>query len=423
MTRRHFALAWLLTGALVAAGCAVRADGGSPAVSASVADSVYNARAARAEAQHLLGLVRLPPGARRSAHEPAGTGRALTSYSVSVPVVPHLVDLHEFFIASGTADSVIGWTQRHRPSGSRQDDSGTVSAGERWTSFAFSSIPGFANWPTLVVNAVPAAGGAVGVRVDAQVAPRPQLPGDGRGSGDVRIVERAAMLGSFGYELRCNPAGGTVPQPARICAAIVRRPALLYSFPGPGHSCPAGAPAVSIDGRWNGKRLHSTFSVCTGGQEQQSDAWAGLLPGTTTVGTVQVDQGIGLVSLSEREAPVVDLLRGARPAPNPCEQCTRTFDAGYAVGYGTGPAQPAGWTVSFTNSRVTRIETNVQVMVAGVYATSGLANLHRRLPGWRVRTCGSDRALVHSSTTGQTVLLYHDTTFQRVIVTTARSGC
>jgi len=114
--------------------------------------------------------------------------------------------------------------------------------------------------------------------VDAQVAPRPRLPGNAGGAGGVRVVELGTMLGSFGYELRCDPAGGTVPHPARICAVIVRHPALLYSFPGPGHSCPPGGPTVSIAGNWNGKPLHSTFSVCTGGQEQQAGAWGGLLP-------------------------------------------------------------------------------------------------------------------------------------------------
>ena len=426
MMRTRFVLAWLVTGALVAvtAGCGVHAHSGGPAAStSSVADSVYNLQAANTEAQHLLGLVRLPPDATRSPHQPAGTSPALSSYSVSIPVVAHLADLHEFFIAAGTPASVIDWMERHRPPGSRQDDSGTASAGERWTSFSFPAITGFAGRPSLVVNAVPARGGKVGVRVDAQVAPQPRLPGNGHGAGDVRIVEVAAMRGSFGYELHCDPAGGTVPHPAQVCAAIVRKPALLYSFPGPGHSCPFGAPTVSITGSWNGKPLHSTFSVCTGGQEQQAAAWAELLPSATLLGTVHVDQGIGLVSLGEREAAVVDLLRGRRPAASPCEQCTRSFDAGFSVGYDGGAAQRAGWTVSFAGSRVTRIETNVQLTIAGAYPTSGLARLHRRLPAWHIRTCGSDRALVHSSPTGQTLVLYHNTVFQHVIVTTAQSGC
>ena len=422
--RQRFTLAWLAIGALAAvmAGCAARAPGG-PAVSASAGDAVYNLRAARAEARHLLGLVRLPPGARPSVREPARAGAALSLYAVNVPVVPHLVDRHEFFSAPGTPAWVIGWVQRHRPAGSSQGDSGAGSAGEQWTSFDYTSILGFAGWPDLVVNAVPARGGSVAVRVDAQVAPQPRLPGSGRGAGEVRVVELDTMLGSFGYELRCGPAGGTVPQPTRICGATVRQPMLLYSFPGPDHSCPPGAPAVSITGSWNGKPLHSTFSVCTGGQEQQAAAWAGLLPSMTALGAVHTDQGIGLVSLGEREAAVVDLLRGPRPAPGPCPRCTLTFGAGFSVGYGGGPAQQAGWTVSFAGSRVTRIESDLQLTVAGADASSGLASLHRRLPGWRIQTCGATRELVHTSPGGRTLVVYRGAAFQRVIVTTARSSC
>ena len=424
MTGKHIALAWLAIGALVAvsAGCAARAPGRAPTIGASAAGSVYNLQAARAEARRLLGLIRLPPGARPSARTPAGAGAALSSHSVSVPVVPHLVDQHEFFTAPGTPASVIGWIELHRPAGSSLDDSGVGSADEQWTSFAFTSIHGFAIWPDLIVNAVPVRGGSVAVRVDAQVGPQPQLPRSGRGAGDIRVVELGTMLGSFGYELRCGPADGTVPQPARICAAIARRPALLYSFPGPGHSCPPGAPTVSISGIWNGKPLRSTFSVCTGGQEQQAAEWAALLPSTTALGTVHVDRGIGLVSLGEREAAVLDLLSGQRPAPRPCSRCTRSFGAGLAIGYGGGPAQWAGWTVSFAASRVTRIQSNLPLTIAGAAVSSGLA-LRRTLPGWRLQTCGTSRALVHSSPSGRTLIVYRGAAFRRVIVTTARSGC
>jgi hypothetical protein len=309
----------------------------------------------------------------------------LSSYSVNVPVVPHLVDLHEFFTITGTPASVIGWLQLHRPAGSSQDDSGTGSAGEQWTSFAFKSMLGCA--------------------------------------GDIRVVELGTMLGSFGYELRCDPAGGTVPHPARICAAIARRPALLYSFPGPDHSCPGGAPTVSIAGSWDGKPLRSTFSVCTGGQESQAAEWAALLPSTTALGTVHLDRGIGLVSLGEREAAVLDLLGGLRRAPAPCSPCTRSFGAGFSVGYGAGPAQWAGWTVSFAASRVTQIESNLPLTLAGTPVTSGLASLRPRLPGWRLQTCVAASALAHSSPGGRALIVYRGAAFQHVIVTTARSGC
>jgi hypothetical protein len=180
---------------------------------------------------------------------------------------------------------------------------------------------------------------------------------------------------------------------------------------------------VSIAGNWNGKPLHSTFSVCTGGQEQQASAWAGLLPSTTTLGTVHIDRGIGLVSLGEREAAVVDLLRGPRRAPGPCRRCTLSFGTGFSVGYGSGPAQPAAWTVSFAGSRVTRIDSNVELTVAGAVASSGLASLHRRLPGWSIQRCGATRALIHSSQAGRTLVIYRGAAFQRVVITTARYGC
>jgi hypothetical protein len=163
--------------------------------------------------------------------------------------------------------------------------------------------------------------------------------------------------------------------------------------------------------------------VCTGGQEQQAGAWAGLLPSTTVLQTVHIDRGIGLVSLGEREAAAVDLLRGPQRAPGPCQRCTRSFGAGYSFNYGGGPAQQAGWTVSFARSRVTRIESNVPLTVAGVIVYRGLASLRHSLPGWRIQACGSTRALVHSSPAGRTLLAYHGAAFLRVIVTIARSGC
>lgn len=194
----------------------------------------------------------------------------------------------------------------------------------------------------------------------------------------------------------------------------MRDPALLYSLPGPGHSCPPGAPTVSIAGSWNGKPLHSTFSVCTGGQEQRAGAWAGLLPSTAALGTAHIDRGIGLVSLGEREAAVVDLLRAPQPAPASCRGCTRSFG---------GYTQRAGWTLSFARSRVTRIESDLPLTVAGAPASSGLASLRLRLPGWRIGACGPSRALVHISPAGRTLVIYRGAAFQRVIVTIARSGC
>jgi hypothetical protein len=135
-----------------------------------------------------------------------------------VPVVPQLVDLHEFFVVPGTASSVIEWVQSHRPADSRQGDSGSLSE-DRWTSLEFGAIRGVLRLRDLMVDAAQRSGGVVAVRVDSQVASLPKLLGTGRGPGAVRVVESRALLGSVGFELRCDPAGGTVPDPGRICAA------------------------------------------------------------------------------------------------------------------------------------------------------------------------------------------------------------
>ncbi|MGZ4234281.1 MAG: hypothetical protein ACXVVQ_23030, partial [Solirubrobacteraceae bacterium] len=352
--------------------------------------------------------LRLPPTARRSGGEPAGAGAALSTYSVSVPVVQHLVDLHEYFIVpSATVRSVVDWMQRHRPAGSIQGDSGAGgSPGEWWTSFEFRRISGFAIWPELVANAVTLPGGDVAVRVDAQTAPQPRLPGTGRGRGQVRVVELGTMLGAFGYVLRCAPSGGTVLDPARACAAILADPRLLYGVAGPDHSCPAGAPTVTLRGSWNGKPLRSSFSECDGGQEEQAAQWATLLPSADELSTVHVDRGIGLVRLGEREAPVIELPRGQQHAPPPCSACTRTFRAGFSIGYGARGSEPAGWTVKFSRGAVSRIASDFGLTVDGAYAPRGFASLRRALHGFSVRRCGAQRQLLHRSALGTTAIVY-----------------
>ena len=241
--------------------------------------SPYNTPAARREAKRLLALVKLPPGAHRSASEPRGGGSSLASYAVNVPVVPDLVDLHEYYVVPGTTPSaLISWMERHAPRGSVPGDNGAGGPqAEQWTSFDFHGLRGFAGWPDITANAASIPGGAVALRIDAQAAPSPRLPSNGKGPGQIRIVKAGGVPGGTSrFELRCDPAGGTAPNPARICAAIAAEPALLYSFPGPDHSCPP-SPVITLSGTWNGERLHSRFSVCTGGQEELAARWLTLL--------------------------------------------------------------------------------------------------------------------------------------------------
>jgi hypothetical protein len=158
---------------------------GSPAISfaavssnSASARSSASLRAARVEAGRLLRSWPLPPGARRKAREPAGGGASLASYDVNIPGWPRLVDLHEFFVVpSATPRSVIKWMGRHRPAGASPGDNGNdPQTGERWNSLYFLRLRRFQHWPDLVINAVPIRGGAVAVRVDAQVGPPGPLP-------------------------------------------------------------------------------------------------------------------------------------------------------------------------------------------------------------------------------------------------------
>ena len=412
--------------AVVLAGCAAASTSSSSSRLSSMA-ARYNTAAARREATYLLTLIRLPKAARRSVSEPAGAGAALASYSVNVPVLPDLIDLHEYFVVpSATTASVIDFIEHTQPAGSIQGDSGSGQvAGEQWTSFDFQHLSGFATWPELVANAVPIPNGDVALRVDAQVAPRPTLPGTGRGPVEVRIAELGTMLGSFGYSLGCDPSTGTLPDPARVCAAILADPTLLYSFPGPDHSCPGGGPTITLQGRWAGKPLHSTFSVCTGGQEQAAGHWATLLPSQGTLATITLDHGIGLYHLGEREAAVLDLLRADRPAPPPCGACTRTFPAGFSIGYGNLAPEPGAWAVTFSHGAVSQITSDLGLTVDGQYVARGFTSLRRALPGWTALSCGTHRELVHRSASGMTALVYgpSEYSFTRAIVSSAPVTC
>jgi hypothetical protein len=129
------------------------------------------------------------------------------------------------------------------------------------------------------------------------------------------------------------------------------------------------------------------------------------------------------VELGEREASVVDLLRGRVPAPPPCDACTRRFGAGFSIGYGPRGTEPAGWTVSFSHGTVTQIAGNFGLTVDGAYAPRGFASLRRALRGWTARRCGTRRELVHRSGHATTVVAYDAGAFERVLVTSSPVPC
>ena len=70
---------------------------------------------------------------------------------------------------------------------------------------------------------------------------------------------------------------------------------------------------------------------------------------------------------------------GPRRAPGPCWRCKHSLGADFSVGYGGGPTQQAGRTVSFTGARVTRIDSDVELTIAE----------RPRPAGWRASTACS----------------------------------
>jgi hypothetical protein len=184
--------------------------------------------AARVEAQRLLALVPLLAGAQRSG-EPAGAGPALPTRRACRLCRSSLICTSSSW--PGTPGRVVEWVKSHRPADSRQGDSGS-SPEERSTSLEFGATRGVLHPRELVVDAARRSGGVVAVRVDSQGASLPNPPGARCGPGAVRVVESRALLGSVGFELRCDPAGGTVPDPADL-RRDPRQPGAAVQLPEP----------------------------------------------------------------------------------------------------------------------------------------------------------------------------------------------
>jgi hypothetical protein len=149
-----------------------------------------------------------------------------------------------------------------------------------------------------------------------------------------------------------------------------------------------------------------------------AEHWAQVLPSVASLITVHVDRGIGLVRLGEPEAAVTDLLRGSGPQPRPCADCTRTFPAGFSIGYGGASPQPLGWTITFLGGAVSRISTNLDVTVDGADVTRRLTSFQALLHGWTAQRSSHSRQLVHSSAHVTTKIVYRPrgVAFERVIV-------
>jgi len=213
--------------------------------------------AAQRDAQQLLRVAILPPGAVRLSAEPGGDGELLREPSTDAGF-PHSTDRHSWWRVPARLDWVLAFIKAHRPRGGHW--SGTLAVGgpggprNGALSFSFPAVQGVISMRWLTFDAVALPDGSTGVRVDAQ---------------DVWIVARPASekVPAGVHEIDVMSAlPGKPPLIARsvTSAANVRRiVALLDAMeivqPGVGYSCPAfpdDHPVVTFDFRATaGRRL------------------------------------------------------------------------------------------------------------------------------------------------------------------------
>lgn len=98
-------------------------------------------------------------------------------------------------------------------------------------------------------------------------------------STDMRLTTWDGQHGLL-YSLRCDPPGGTAPEPARICAALQQHPNLLVGGRGLDHPCPASS-ALRVSGRYQHYPINASFSACSWvpGQAGRGPSWSELMQG------------------------------------------------------------------------------------------------------------------------------------------------
>jgi hypothetical protein len=141
------------------------------------------------------------------------------------------------------------------------------------------------------------------VVVPAVCAATASLASASRGAEQLTITVRGSEYGDRGYTLGCDPAEGTVPDPAAACAALGAQPDLVQPHPGQDHRCPP-SPRYEIGGTFQGAAVAASFSACVSGQEDGLAVWSRLVPYEVPAlrgrATLKVDRGLGPLRLGQR---------------------------------------------------------------------------------------------------------------------------
>jgi hypothetical protein len=245
----------LIAGCAVLAGCGVvqarasgvvrgRSDGVVQARPLVESTRAFDQRVARAFALRQLSAVRLPPGARSVAADPA-VGGVLASPQ-SRPGVGRLIDQHRFWRVTGTPAALIGWLRRHAPAGTRLSSWG--SGADRGVTFVWTRGYSFRILPAAVYEAeldfaiAVANGGGTAVRVDsfaAGLVPRPAWERVPAAVTSVAITVRPFDGG------RVYPVA-TVSAPAEVERLVRAFNGFRIVQPGTAFSCPAFPGAAPL---------------------------------------------------------------------------------------------------------------------------------------------------------------------------------
>ena len=111
------------------------------------------------------------------------------------------------------------------------------------------------------------------------------------------------------YTLTCDPASGTIAEPAAVCAQIASQPEMVFAEPYGDHSCPPSS-ALSVSGEYGGRAVKVTFSPCAFGPDYQG-SWERFLPTEAEQNEIGIDRAVGPFALGETQSSVEALL--ARP--------------------------------------------------------------------------------------------------------------
>jgi hypothetical protein len=233
----------LVATALVLCACAVTIAAVTPATEG-------NRRAARRDAQKLLLLAVLPPGARRLSAEPAGDGGLLRRPSTDAGF-PHSVDRFGWWRVPAGLDSVLAFFTVHQPPGGHS--SGRLAVGgpggprNGALMFAFPAVRGVISMRWLTFDAVALSARTTGVRVDAQdVWTVARSASETVPAGVHEIDVTSALPGNAPFVSR------SVTSPAKIRRIVALLDAMEIVPPGVAYSCaavPGDHPVVAFEFR------------------------------------------------------------------------------------------------------------------------------------------------------------------------------